>query len=77
MECKKVINGCLQKYDISDITIIDGYDILYSGSFDCFYKNCDISMYRYRNDILMRNVYQKRILGGTKLFLFLSKQAEG
>ena len=76
MKCKKVIDGCLQGYDISEITIIDGYKVLYSGSFDHFYKNCDASMYRYRNEILKRIVLEKQILNSGKLFLF-SGQAVG
>lgn len=75
MKCKKVIDGCLQRYDISEITIIDGYKILYSGAFNYFYKDCDGSMYMYRNDILKRNVVEKSILNNRKLFLFLEQEA--
>lgn len=75
MKCKKVIDGCLQRYDISEVTIIDGYSVLYSGSLDCFLQNCDISMYSYRNDILKRNVTEKSILNNRKLFLFLDQAA--
>ena len=75
MKCKKVIDGVLQRYGITEVTIIDGYNVLYSGSFDCFYKNCDGSMYRYRSDILKRDVAEKKILNGIKLFLFLEQAA--
>lgn len=74
MKCKKVIDGCLSRYDILEVTIIDGFKVLYSGAFDAFYKNCDISMYVYRNDILKRNVAEKTILGNRKLFLFLEQE---
>ncbi len=76
MNCKKVIDGCVHKYDISEVTIIDGYNVLYSGSFNRFYAECDISMHKYRNDIIMRNVAEKAMLNNSKLFLFLEQAAE-
>lgn len=75
MQCKKIIDGCLQRYDVSEITIIDGYKVLYSGSFNHFYKDCDVNTYQYRNNILKRIVIEKQIINNRKLFLFLKQTA--
>lgn len=75
MKCKKVIDGYLSKYDIKELTIIDGYKILFSGSFNDFYKECDGCMIKYRNKILKRTVLEKTILNNRKLFLFLEPEA--
>lgn len=75
MKCKNVISGCLSKYDISEITIIDGYRVLYSGDIESFFQKCDLLMIDFRNEILKRNVIEKTILGNKKLFLFLKQEA--
>lgn len=75
MKCKNVISGCLSRYDISEITIIDGYRVLYSGAIENFCEKCDPLMIDFRDGILKRNVTEKTILGGRKLFLFLEQEA--
>ena len=72
MRCKKVIDGCRQKYCIEEITILDGHKVHYSGSFDKFYANCDVDMILYRNQLLKREVEAKTVFNGRKLFIFLA-----
>ena len=77
MECRKVIQGCKNHYgNIEEITIIDGYKVLYSGSFDKFYKNCDPEMIIYRNEILKRKIAEKAVFNNRKLFVFLEQPTE-
>ena len=73
------IKGYLaQKYVIDEIVIIDGFDILYDGMFEKFYKDCDINMYVFRRNILSRNVVAKRWGNGgqRRLYLFLENTIE-
>ena len=68
---KKVIDGCKEKYDLEEITILEGYHVLYSGALDAFFNNCDKDMVLYRNEILKRSVKEKFIFNHCKVFLFL------
>lgn len=72
MKCKKVIDGCRQKYDIEEITILEGHRVHYSGSFDKFYTICDVDMLLYRDQLLKREVEAKTVFNHRKLFLFLA-----
>lgn len=69
---KNVIKGCMKQYDLDEITVICGYEPLYSGSFQDFYNNCDASMVMYRNSLLGKKVIAKSILSNRKLFVFLT-----
>ena len=71
---KNIIKGCIKQHELEEITIIRGYKPLYSGSFDRFYKNCDIDMIRYRNELLEKKVIEKAVLGNRKLFVFLAAE---
>lgn len=68
---KNVIKGCIQQYDLEEITVICGYKPLYSGSFNGFYSNCDINMVVYRNELLEREVIEKALMSNKKLFVFI------
>lgn len=72
MKCKKVIDGCRQKYCIEEITILEGHKVHYSGSFDKFYTNCDVDMILYRDQLLKREVETKTVFNFRKLFIFLA-----
>ena len=76
MRCKKVIDGCRQKYCIEEITILEGHKIHYSGPFDKFYTNCDVAMILYRNQLLKREVEAKTVFNSWKLFIFLAGKDE-
>lgn len=71
---KKIIDGCKAKYDLEEITIIEGYHVLYSGSFDKFYIDYDKDMTLYRNEILKRSVKEKNVFNHRKLFLFIEQK---
>lgn len=75
---KNVIRACKGKYDITEMTIIDGYEILFSGLLENFEEQCDIDMILYRNKLLKREVAAKNIFGAneTKLFCFLKNNNE-
>lgn len=70
---KNVLRACKGYYDIAELTIIDGYNILFSGSIENFEGQCDVSMILYRDELLKREVAEKVIFGAyeTKLFVFL------
>lgn len=74
---KHVIRACKGRYDIAELTIIDGYDILFSGAIDKFEAQCDVSMILYRDELLKREVIAKNIFGAnnTKLFVFLKNNS--
>lgn len=71
---KNVIAMYKKRYDIEDITIICGYEPLYSGKLNDFYSNCDIKMVVYRNQLLERCVIEKKVLASTKLFIFIKEE---
>lgn len=70
---KYVLRACKGSYDIAELTIIDGYNILFSGLIENFEAQCDVSMISYRDELLKREVAAKNIFGAneTKLFVFL------
>lgn len=70
---KNVIKGCMKQYELEEITVICGYEPLYSGSFSGFYSNCDINMVVYRNELLEKEVIEKSILKNKKLFVFVKQ----
>ena len=72
---KNIIKGCLQQYDIEEITVISDYKPLYSGSFRDFYTNCDIDMVIYRNELLEKEVIEKSIMNHRKLFVFIKSES--
>lgn len=74
MKCKKVIDGCLQKYDIQEITILEGQKVHYSGSRDGFWECCHVDMVLFRNQLLKREVAGKTVFNGRKLFIFLAEE---
>lgn len=71
MKCTKVIHGCLRYHHIEELTIIDGYNILFSGNIEKFMGDCDPVMIPYRNEIMNRTVAEKTVLH-EKLFVFLN-----
>lgn len=70
---KNVIKGCKARYSISEITIIENTHICFSGAINKFEDDCITTMLDYRNELLNRNVLAKDIIGGVKLFIFITK----
>lgn len=75
---KNVIRACKGRYDITELTIIDGYEIIFSGLIEKFEGQCDVAMILYRDELLKREVAAKNIFGAneTKLFCFLKNNNE-
>lgn len=73
---KNVIKGCMKQYDIEEITIIRGYKPLFSGTYQAFFSECDITMFRYREELLKSEVVEKTVLNNRKLFAFLKESED-
>ncbi|MEE1154814.1 MAG: hypothetical protein UH241_06630 [Acutalibacteraceae bacterium] len=71
---KNVIRACKGKYNVEELTIIDGHKILFSGQIEKFEAQCEASMILWRNELLKREVEDKNVfgVGGAKLFVFLT-----
>ena len=75
MTFKNVLKGCVSRYDINRITVIDGHSILFNGFLAKFTYDCDINMKSYRDNLLSKPVEAKTINGDT-LFIFLEQPKE-
>lgn len=73
---KNVLRACKGKYDVKELTIIDGYKFLFSGQIEKFEIQCDVDMILWRNELLKREVDEKAVFGsgGAKLFAFLANE---
>lgn len=73
---KNVINGCKSRYDITEITVIENTHICFSGLINKFEDDCIPTMIEYRNMLLNREVVSKDLIGGNKLFVFISPKED-
>ena len=68
---KTVIQANRQTHNITDITIIEGFKVHFSGTYGAFLANCDIDMVMFRNALLKREVAGTYLLNNSRLYIFL------
>lgn len=73
MKVKNVVKGVQSRYNITEITIIEGHKIHFSGEYNKFFSECDVTMIIERDKLLEREVEAKYLISNCKLFLFLKE----
>ena len=72
---RSVITGIKSRYDsIDELNIIEGYDIIYSGTYFGFMEQCTDIMVSHRDELLERGVVAHKIITKgdyNRLFVFL------
>lgn len=71
MKVKNVLKGLLQKYDLSEINIIEPDRVIYSGTVDGW-KATAIDMILYKKEIENAEVAHKIIFNNRKAFIFIT-----
>lgn len=74
---KQVIDKYRKEHSIEEVTIIDGFRVIFSGNYDALYANCDPDMILYRRTVLKRTVLEVTLFNFRKLFVFLAEESEG
>lgn len=68
---KEIIRAYSKTHHIEEITIIEGVMVYYSGTYEKFFFECDISLVLQRNKLLKREVLASQMIAQKKLFIFL------
>lgn len=76
MNLKQTVRQFTYNYDIEEVTVIDGYQVHYSGAYEKFFASCDVSMILERNRLLKCKVAGTCLLANRKLFIFLKQEGE-
>lgn len=71
MKVKNVLKGLFQKYELSEINIIEPDRVIYSGTVDGW-KATTVDMILYKKEIENTEVAHKIIFNNRKAFIFIA-----